>query len=93
MSDLIYREDVIEEYIVNFGLTIEDIERIPAIDIQPVKHGHWERHNIYHGDDVSGSIDPNWRCSECGGQANINTWYMYDLTNFCPHCGAKMDQE
>lgn len=57
------------------------------------KTGHWERHNTYHGDDTSGSVDPDWRCSECGGQANVNVWYMYDLTDFCPHCGADMRGE
>ena len=64
------------------------------IDEQPTieerKKGHWERHNTYYGDDVSGSIDPDWRCSECGGQANVNAWCLYDLTDFCPHCGADM---
>jgi hypothetical protein len=57
------------------------------------KTGHWERHNIYYGDDVSGYIDPEWRCSECGGQANVNALCMYDLTDFCPHCGADMRGE
>lgn len=57
------------------------------------KTGRWERHNTYYGDDVSGSVDPDWRCSECGGQANVNIWYMYDLTDFCPHCGADMRGE
>lgn len=55
------------------------------------KTGHWKQHNTYHGDDVSGFIDPDWRCSECGGQANVNAWCMYDLTDFCPNCGANME--
>lgn len=55
MSDLISRKDVIEEYIVSFGLTIEDIERIPAIDAEPVKHGYWIV-------DEDGNIE----CSVCG---------------------------
>ena len=50
-----------------------------------IKTGKWERHNTYHGDDVSGFIDPDWRCSECGEQM-----FLYDLTNFCPNCGADM---
>ena len=55
------------------------------------KKGRWERHNTYHGDDTSGYIDPDWRCSVCGRQANVNEWFMYDLTDFCPNCGAKME--
>ena len=59
--------------------------------VQPErKKGRWERHNTYHGDDTSGFIDPDWRCSECGRQANVNEWFMYDLTDFCPNCGADM---
>lgn len=77
--DLGYREvEEIEEY----------VKGMPTIEER--KRGHWERHNTYYGDDVSGSIDPDWRCSECGGQANVNAWCLYDLTDFCPHCGADM---
>lgn len=64
------------------------VKDMPTIEER--KRGHWERHNTYYGDDVSGSIDPDWRCSECGGQANVNAWCLYDLTDFCPHCGADM---
>ena len=70
----------------------EALDRVPVVDAMPIRHGHWERHNTYHGDDVSGFIDPDWRCSECGEQANVNAWCMYDLTAFCPNCGAKMDE-
>lgn len=62
----------------------------PLFDIPDMNEGKWERHNTYHGDDTSGFIDPDWRCSECGRQANVNEWLIYDLTDFCPNCGAKM---
>ena len=77
----------------NVGLiyapAIKGLRALPSVQPER-KTGHWERHNTYHGDDVSGFIDPDWRCSECGGQANVNAWFMYDLTDFCPHCGADM---
>jgi len=60
---------------------------------QEHKKGKWVRHNTYHGDDTSGFVDPDWRCSECGKQANINEWLMYDLTDYCPNCGADMRSE
>jgi hypothetical protein len=69
------------------------LEMQPTADVREVKHGHWERHNTYHGDDTSGSIDPDWRCSECGRQANVNEWFMYVLTDFCPNCGADMREK
>lgn len=68
---------------------IEEIVNLPSAEPER-KTGRWERHNTYHGDDVSGYIDPDWRCSECGGQAKVNAWYIYDLTDFCPNCGADM---
>lgn len=64
---------------------IKDIIRhIPAADVAPVKHGHWE-------------YDKHFRfaeCSECEAE-----FYICDLEeisgdgfiNFCPYCGAKMD--
>lgn len=59
--------------------------------VQPErKTGHWERHVTRHGDDISGFVVHEWICSECGGQANVNAWRMYDLTDFCPNCGADM---
>lgn len=54
------------------------------------KKGKWRRNNTYRGDDTSGFVDPDWRCSECGKQASVNEWFMYDLTDFCPSCGADM---
>jgi len=60
---------------------------------QEQKKGKWERHNTYYGDDTSGFIDPDWGCSECGKQANLNERSMYDLTDFCPNCGADMRGE
>ena len=52
------------------------------------KKGKWEPHNTYHGDDTSGFVDPDWRCSECGKQATVNQWMLYELSNFYPNCGA-----
>ena len=75
-----YDLDVISAYLKNdFG--IAQPER---------KKGKWERHNTYHGDDTSGFVDPDWRCSECGKQATVNEWMLYVLSNFCPNCGADM---
>lgn len=54
------------------------------------KRGKWVRHDTYYGDDTSGSIDPDWRCSECGKQAIVNAWMLYDLTDFYPNCGVDM---
>lgn len=52
----------------------------------------WIRKPIYHGDDISGWVDQNWTCSNCGKTAPIVPyWGLYDLVDTCPHCGEKME--
>lgn len=51
----------------------------------------WVKTSVYHGDDTSGFIENIYTCSNCGQEAPLNEWFMTDLTDCCPHCGAKMD--
>lgn len=51
----------------------------PAADVEPVKHGRWERV-------PSNGIGGTARCSICG-----KAIYGYYTMNYCPNCGAKMD--
>ena len=67
--------------------------QIRAMSPVQSEKGRWIRHNTYYGDDTSGFIDPDWRCSKCGKSAIINAWMFYDLSNFCPNCGADMRGE
>lgn len=50
----------------------------PAADVAPVGHGVWVCVN---------KIDPisGYRCSKCRRRVG------FDLTPYCPNCGAKMD--
>lgn len=51
----------------------------------------WKKNPVYHGDDLSGFVDPNWCCSNCGGRAPIVIGLgLYDLVDTCPHCGEPM---
>lgn len=79
--------DGAEHVLVHYGRRV--IEELPTTE----KVGKWKRYNTYRGDDTSGYVDPDWRCSECGKRANINECFMYDLTDFCPNCGARMEGE
>ena len=56
------------------------IEQIPAADVAPVVHGRW----VYHNFDTI--------CSECRKSAIFDEWEQQAETEFCPHCGAKMDE-
>ena len=50
----------------------------PTADVEPVRHAHW----ISDPDYPSHTI-----CSNCKNWIN-----MYQLLNYCPNCGAKMDE-
>ena len=61
----------------------------PLDDVAPVVHGRWIEKKL---DDFR-----KWelRCSECGW-VGISNYDAYDEPfdfNYCPHCGAKMDEE
>lgn len=72
-----------------------EIGKIPAADVQKVKHGYWVQ------DDEQGGF----RCSECGHATNerMLKWYQEingDTCNicyqsakpfYCSRCGAKME--
>ena len=56
-----------------------DVLNFPPADVEPVRHGHW--------DDSFDGITPF--CSVCG-----QTHMCINRTpKYCPHCGAKMDEE
>nr|DAF16004.1 MAG TPA: hydrogenase/urease nickel incorporation protein [Caudoviricetes sp.] len=54
------------------------LDEIPAADVAPVVHGVWVR--VHKIDPISG-----YRCSKCRRIVG------FDLTPYCPNCGAKMD--
>ena len=60
---------------------MEEIKAIPAADVAPVVHARW----VYHNFDTI--------CSECRKSAIFDEWEQQAETEFCPHCGAKMDGE
>ena len=70
----------------DYAILTDIISDLPAADVQPVKHGHWEEISEY-----GGWGDTYYRCSVCGEE-----WHLEDGTpqlnnmNFCPYCGADM---
>ena len=71
----------------DYCVLFDEIDTMPASDVQPVKHGYWEEVTDY-----GGWGDTHYRCSVCGEE-----WYLEDgkpkdnNMNFCPRCGARMD--
>ena len=60
------------------GITLQSIiDKMPTVDAEPVKHGHWI-------DEQKG----RWiyaKCSLCNTVHDVRS-------NYCPTCGAKMDE-
>ena len=54
------------------------IANMPAIEVEPVRHGKW-----------CGWSDSH--CSECGCFCTLA--YIKDYPNYCPNCGAKMEEQ
>lgn len=74
-----------------FKCICEVIDSIPVVDVTPVVHGRWDnipntymslisKDGAYHGNATT--------CSVCH-EVNPNAY----KTNYCPNCGAKMDDD
>ena len=55
-----------------------EIKEIPAADVAPVVHGRWEC---------------GCQCSVCGDRHGPYNSRHRPYYNYCPNCGAKMDEE
>ena len=95
MPDLIDREALLEE-IQSWAVSINNpkmlsredtlylIAQVPTISPEsPIRHGRW----IWH------SEERGWLCSECGSGCLLNYESDWHKSDWCPHCGCKMDLE
>ncbi len=55
-------------------------EYTPPADVAPVRHGEWE---------TNSDMPDTLICSVC--KCGFDMW-KHDPHNFCPNCGAKMDE-
>lgn len=61
-----------------------NIDMMPTIEAEPIKHGRWiVLHGVLAGDDIYGDMG---ECSNCGLHLRNYEW------NYCPNCGARMDE-
>lgn len=75
----VWTDEHLEELLNDFYVIPKDT---PTVDAAPVKHGEWT------------TIDGISRCSECGyiplyDNAIDDIFY----SDYCPNCGARMDDE
>ena len=95
MTDYIRREDAIDvamedgKKIPTVAIRImHDIKTIPPADVAPAKYGEW-----ISTPEMWGAFDVRYYCSKCGKNAIINNSERYVLSDYCPHCGAIMDNK
>ena len=60
---------------------IDDIEEQPAADVAPVRHGRWVNESFY------------THCSVCGNMAIYDKYGQEVESDYCPNCGARMDEK
>ena len=77
--------DMLEDFCVNESF-YDALQTIPSADVAPVRHGHWKEEEGWSPDDYY------YTCSVCGEDYVTIDGRTPDY-NFCPHCGAKMDEE
>jgi len=66
-----------------------DVNQIPRIEAERVRHAHWiELKEDHMSCDNAFPVESAYyfTCSECGHSFS-------DDTPYCPHCGARMDEE
>ncbi len=62
----------------------DKLNALQTTDVAPLKNGRWEERII---DDELPLFKKRFYCSCCG------RWTTYGKTEYCPHCGAKMENE
>lgn len=80
--DVVGTKGVSKDYADGMAYVLDLLDNLPTIDVEPVRHGHWEQdgHHI--------------RCSKCRTYFCITDREGDSFPiNYCPCCGAKMDEE
>ena len=70
---------------VHIAGAMNAVDEMPAADVAPVRHGYWIEQENWALDDYY------YTCSACG--EDYNTIDGTPDYNFCPNCGAKMDEK
>ena len=60
------------------------IEKMPVTESNPVKYGKWVE---------KGRLFKCWKCSECNGSPLLDKFEREELSDYCPHCGANMNEK
>ena len=61
------------------------IDELQTYDVQEVRHGRWKPFDLTWGRSV-------YACTSCGEAFEVPTECGKPMYEFCPYCGAKMDE-
>lgn len=67
---------------IMFAMAVDNIANAHAIEAKPVVHAHWK---------CDSNID-DFYCSNCGSKALRDYFENEVQSNYCPSCGAQMDE-
>lgn len=71
---------------------VEDIEAIPSVEVEPVRHGEWvkdKERNTYCS--CCNAYIPTVHCHQDYQDSEFDWEEEIEETNYCPNCGTKMD--
>ena len=99
MSDYISRDEIFSVWRsmprpASISSLTDAINRTPAANVEPVRHGRWEETDWVepdgHGFGAIRTPNAGLRCSQC---ACVFKKELLWKRNWCPNCGARMDGE
>ena len=66
---------------------LQSISDMPTVEAKPVVHAHWIEQE-------DGNLDTYYTCSSCKEDFDLIAGTPCEnLYNYCPNCGAKMDEK
>ena len=67
------------------GFPIYALVNGQMVEVQEVRHGRWKPFDLTWGRSI-------YACTACGDAFEVPTECGKPMYEFCPHCGAKMDE-
>lgn len=71
-----WERDTAIKQLESYGVSLGEVA-----DLKRNVKAHW----------IIGSTSDPFTCSNCGGHSLLNYEVMYHNSEFCPHCGAEME--
>lgn len=67
----------------DYCVLFDEIDTMPASDVQPIKHGRWEYYK-------NNGIINTYICTNCQGKVEMAIDVEPSKFKYCPNCGARL---